>query len=174
MINIRVLKVENEDNILFDIEKWRKEIINFQDVKLENNINNLNVEIDYIEDEYGLQKSSSKDFEVSYTFSKLDPVQDYGHTKELRYIFLNGFKYILIDKKGNLYNKLSTSCGKWGKHRSVRSPEQNIVNYDYNKMALFIENDKYLYAYVGSCYAGKTYTYYFDYVGELNSQLKLF
>lgn len=171
---MRVLKVPNEDNIVFDIEKWRKGIINYQDIKLENSINHLNIEIYYKEDEYGFQQRSNKDFEISYTFSKQDPLQDYGHTKELKYMLEHGFKYILIDKKYNLYNKLSTTCGKWGKHRSVRSPEQNIVNYDYKKMALFIENNKYLYAYVGSCYAGNTCTYYFGYVGEINPQLKLF
>lgn len=174
MINIRVLKVENEDNIVFDIEKWRKEIINYQDTILENSIEHMNIEIDYLEDKYGFQQRSNKDFEVSYTFSRQDPLQDYGHIKELKYMFKHGFKYILIDKKDNLYNKLSTACGKWGKHRSVRSPEQNIVDYDYKKMALFIEKNKYLYAYIGSCYAGNTYTYYFNYVGEINPQLKLF
>lgn len=174
MINIRVLKVENEDNIVFDIEKWRKEIINYQDMKLENGIEHMNIEIDYSENEYGMQQRSNRDFEVSYKFSRQDPLQDYGHTKELKYIFEHGFKYILIDKNGNLYNKLSTACGKWGKHSCVKSPEQNIVDYDYKKLALFIEKNKYLYAYTGSCYAGETYTYYFDFVGKINPQLKLF
>ena len=171
---MRNIKVDNEDNIIFDIEKWHKQIINYQDVKLENAIDNLNIEIDYMENEDGFQESNKKDFEVSYTFSKQDPLQDYGHTKELKYLFEHGFKYILIDKKCNLYNQLSKNCGKWGKHRSVRSPELNIINYDYKKMALFIDENKYLYAYVGSCYAGNIHTYYFDYVGQINKQLKLF
>ena len=52
---MRNIKVDNEDNIIFDIERWHKQITNYQDVKLENAIDNLNIEIDYTEDEYGLQ-----------------------------------------------------------------------------------------------------------------------
>ena len=151
-----------------DYKKFKEFVESYHDVELENKIDDLDIEIYYEENEYGFQKDNENDFELSYDFSKNDKWQDYGHSKELKYLFENGFKFILIDKKSKLYKRLENDCGKWGKHSCVRSPQQNIVNHDYQKLALFIENNKYLYAYIGSCYAKDVYTYYYDYVGEIN------
>ena len=151
-----------------DYKKFREFVESHHDVELENKIDDLDIEIYYKEDEYGFQKDSENDFELSYDFSKNDELQNHGHAKELKYLFENGFKFILINKKSKLYKRLENDCGKWGKHSCVRSPETNIATGDRATLALFIENNKYLYAYIGSCYKPNGENiYYYDYVGEI-------
>lgn len=152
-----------------DYKKFKEFVESHHDIELENKIDDLDIEIYYEEDEYGFQKDNENDFELSYDFSKNDELQNYGHAKELKYLFENDFKFIILNKfKSKLYKRLENDCGKWGKHSCVRSPETNIATGDRATLALFIENNKYLYAYIGSCYKPNGENiYYYDYVGEI-------
>lgn len=143
--------------------KWDEFVEEHHDRDLEVKWDKLNIEV-YFND--GFTKCD-KDFKISYFTSLYDLNQCFSHRPELKQLFDNKFKFVILKEKSKFVQHLIKDFNDGCRHPVVRSPETNICGYDQRDLTVFINEDNELYCYTGACYYQNTNTFSFTYLGRI-------